>query len=70
MYWATYFYNACGGMQVTASHNPINYNGIKFIKKGSIPIDEEDLLKMKSLVDRNLYGDATSCGIVKDINRS
>lgn len=69
MYWATYFYGACGGMQVTASHNPINYNGIKFIKKGSIPIDtEEDFLKMKNLVDKNLYADATSCGFLKDIS--
>ena len=29
MYWATSFFEADGGIEVTASHNPINYNGLK-----------------------------------------
>ncbi len=27
-----------GGIEVTASHNPINYNGMKLVKAGSVPI--------------------------------
>ena len=34
MYWAVTEFGACAGIQVTASHNPINYNGMKFVKTG------------------------------------
>ena len=34
MYWAVTEFGACAGIQVTASHNPINYNGIKMVKSG------------------------------------
>ena len=37
VYWATTNFNACGGIEVTASHNPINYNGLKFVKSQSRP---------------------------------
>ena len=32
MYWAVSEFAACAGIEVTASHNPINYNGIKIVK--------------------------------------
>ena len=32
MYWAVSEFGACAGIAVTASHNPINYNGIKIVK--------------------------------------
>lgn len=48
VYWATSNFNACGGLQVTASHNPINFNGLKLVKSGSAPLNlsnEFNLLK-------------------------
>ena len=41
MYWATTQYRASGGIEVTASHNPINYNGMKIIKSNSRPLVRE-----------------------------
>ena len=38
MYWATSEFAACGGIEVTASHNPINYNGLKMVQAGSKPL--------------------------------
>uniref|UniRef100_A0A182SLI2 Alpha-D-phosphohexomutase alpha/beta/alpha domain-containing protein n=1 Tax=Anopheles maculatus TaxID=74869 RepID=A0A182SLI2_9DIPT len=38
VYFATSHLNADGGIEVTASHNPINYNGMKLIREGSRPI--------------------------------
>ena len=38
IYFATKHLNVDGGIEVTASHNPINYNGMKLVKAGSIPI--------------------------------
>ena len=36
---------AAGGIMVTASHNPGNYNGLKFIKEGVVPVTFEDGIK-------------------------
>jgi phosphomannomutase len=40
MYWAVTEFGACAGIEVTASHNPINYNGMKIVKSASQPLDE------------------------------
>ena len=42
MYWAVTESNACAGIEITASHNPINYNGLKIVKSGSRPLDDKD----------------------------
>ncbi|SFD09370.1 phosphomannomutase [Tropicimonas isoalkanivorans] len=38
VYFATAHYGAGGGLMVTASHNPIHYNGIKLVGRGAKPI--------------------------------
>ncbi|MCK9281018.1 MAG: phosphomannomutase [Melioribacteraceae bacterium] len=38
IYFGTPFLNADGGIMITASHNPPEYNGLKFVKKGSLPM--------------------------------
>ena len=38
IYFATPFFDADGGIMITASHNPPEYNGMKFVKKGSVPV--------------------------------
>ena len=42
MYWAVTEFGACAGIEVTASHNPINYNGMKIVKSQSRPLDDAD----------------------------
>lgn len=37
IYFGTPFLEADGGVMITASHNPPEYNGLKFVKKGSVP---------------------------------
>ena len=50
MYWAVTQFDAGGGIEVTASHNPINYNGMKIVKSGSRPLDgKEDFHAIKRL---------------------
>ena len=52
MYWAVSNFSASAGIVVTASHNPINYNGMKIVKSGSKPLDDdEDFLAIKSLAE-------------------
>ena len=56
MYWATSHFEACGGIQVTASHNPSNYNGIKMVKANSTPLcANEDVPKIKMLAEKNVF---------------
>lgn len=38
VYFATSHYGAIGGIEVTASHNPIDYNGMKLVRENSKPI--------------------------------
>ncbi len=46
MYWAVSEFEACAGIIITASHNPINYNGMKIVKSGSQPLCQETDLKI------------------------
>ena len=44
-YFAAKLYNCDGGLMVTASHNPPEYNGFKIIDKGASPVGENSGLK-------------------------
>ena len=45
MYFAINHLKTCGGVQVTASHNPAKYNGFKISGKGAIPVGVDTGLK-------------------------
>ena len=45
IYFATPWLNADGGICVTASHNPADYNGMKFVREQSKPISGDTGLK-------------------------
>jgi len=40
MYWSVTEFGACAGIEVTASHNPIHYNGMKIVKSQSQPLED------------------------------
>ena len=68
MYWAVTEFGACAGIEVTASHNPINYNGMKIVKSGSRPLDDvEDFQKIKRLVGSQAWLQASSAGQKRDV---
>ena len=68
MYWAVTQFDACGGIEVTASHNPINYNGMKIVKSGSRPLaDAEDFQAIKRLAESQAWARAKARGASRDI---
>lgn len=63
MYWATSAFDACGGIEVTASHNPITYNGLKMVAAGSRPLDPAtELGAIKALAEADDFGPPKSGG--------
>lgn len=45
IYFAAFHLDVDGGIEVTASHNPIDYNGMKLVGRGALPISGDSGLK-------------------------
>ncbi|WP_028913780.1 phosphomannomutase/phosphoglucomutase [Pseudorhodobacter ferrugineus] len=66
MYHATAYFEADGGIEVTASHNPMDYNGLKMVKAGSAPLDPAtDMVKIKALAESADFAPAKPGGEVR-----
>jgi phosphomannomutase len=65
LYFATYYLDVDGGMQVTGSHNPADYNGFKLLLKGRSVFGSE----IQGIGRRSAAGDWTDGnGTVEDID--
>ena len=63
IYFATSYLGVGGGIAVTASHNPKDYNGMKFVRAGSQPISGDSGLKdIQALAEENVFTSAVSRG--------
>lgn len=64
VYFATGHLEAAGGVMVTASHNPIEYNGMKIVGPGSRPLDPAtELATVKELAELGRFEPATKQGV-------
>ncbi len=70
MYWATTSLSACGGIEVTASHNPINYNGLKFVKAGSHPLSQKDFKAIRSMAQTAAFTEPDLLGKKKGYKKT
>jgi len=69
MYWAVTEFSAWAGIEVTASHNPINFNGMKIVKSGSQPLDDAgDFQVIKALAGSQEWSSRAEVG--KELDRS
>ncbi len=56
IYFATTYLKTDGGVEVTASHNPIDYNGMKLVRDGSRPISGDTGLRaIQELAEKNQF---------------
>jgi phosphomannomutase len=65
VYFATSYLEADGGIVVTASHNPKDYNGMKLVRENSKPISGDTGLKqIQALAEANEFAAASPRGVV------
>lgn len=63
IYFATKFLGIDGGIEVTASHNPMDYNGMKLVRKGARPISgDTGLFDIQRLAENNDFSDTAKRG--------
>lgn len=62
IYFATSHYDFDGGIMVTASHNPKDYNGMKIVQKGARPVSSDTGLK--DIEDMAITGDFPPADVV------
>lgn len=63
VYFATSFLQTDGGIEVTASHNPMDYNGMKLVRAGSRPISADTgLADIQRLAEENNFPEITKRG--------
>lgn len=56
VYFATFHLGVDGGIEVTASHNPIDYNGMKLVRSGAKPISGDTGLRdIQLLAEKNNF---------------
>ena len=55
---------ACAGIEVTASHNPIDYNGMKIVGRGSKPLGDKEFQAIKDLAEGNNFIKPQKQGVV------
>ena len=69
VYFATFHQKMDGGIMVTASHNPSDYNGMKFVREESKPISADTgLEEIRQLAEVNEYEVVSRVGQVKSLD--
>ncbi|WBG92119.1 phosphomannomutase CpsG [Pantoea piersonii] len=71
IYFATFHLGIDGGIEVTASHNPMNYNGMKLVREGARPISGDTGLRdVQRLAEENEFAsvDAAKRGSYQQIS--
>ena len=56
IYFAAFHLDVDGGIEVTASHNPMDYNGMKLVARGAVPISGDTGLKAIQKLAENSVG--------------
>ena len=67
MYFATAHFGADGGIEVTASHNPSDYNGMKLVGPGARPLDPAtEVAELAELARSGRFVPAARQGTARD----
>ncbi|MDO5657554.1 MAG: phosphomannomutase [Paracoccus sp. (in: a-proteobacteria)] len=71
MYFAVSHLDACAGICVTASHNPMDYNGMKMVQRGSAPLGSASgLARVQELAEAGDFRPDRAGGKITDASHS
>jgi len=63
VYFAAFHLDVDGGIEITASHNPADYNGLKFVGRGAVPISRDSgLLEIQKMVEADSFAPIARSG--------
>jgi phosphomannomutase len=69
IYFATFHEKMDGGIVVTASHNPMDYNGMKFVREDSKPISgDTGLNDIQRIAEQGEFRAVENRGVLKSID--
>lgn len=69
VYFAAFHLDVDGGIEVTASHNPMDYNGMKLVLRGAVPISGDTGLKaIQMLAESNRFAEVATRGTPSQIS--
>jgi len=64
-YWSQYYLNCKGGVYVTGSHNPVEYNGFKLANDFSETLVSDDIQELRRMVENEDYEQGDEMGKIK-----
>ena len=69
VYFGAFHLDVQGGIEVTASHNPMDYNGMKLVRENSRPISADTGLKeIQALVEAGAFNEVAAKGTTQKYN--
>ena len=69
VYFAAFHLDVDGGIEVTASHNPMDYNGMKFVGRGALPISgDSGLREIQKLAEEQDFAPALRKGTLTQLS--
>lgn len=69
VYFAAFHLEVQGGIEVTASHNPMDYNGMKLVRENARPISADTGLKeIQALAENNNFEEVSQKGTTHSYN--
>ena len=69
VYFGAFHLDVQGGIEITASHNPMDYNGMKLVRENSRPISADTGLKeIRALAEKAHFTEVAQKGITQNYN--
>ena len=69
VYFGAFHLDVQGGIEVTASHNPMDYNGMKLVRENARPISADTGLKeIQALAETGIFNEVAEKGTTKTYN--
>ncbi|HXH82726.1 MAG TPA: phosphomannomutase/phosphoglucomutase [Candidatus Tectomicrobia bacterium] len=57
LYFATAHWKLDGGANITGSHNPVEYNGVKMVHPGAAPLTEDEIQGLRRTIERGDFAE-------------